>query len=212
MASSKEYLVDLLRDDMGFDGMLVTDYNEIANLHQFHYVAEDMEGAVALAMKDTSIDMSMNPPLRTEFADAVINLVKTGKVPEARVDASVSRILALKEWLGLLDDPLHLLNDFPEVEASVGSEADQQVALALARESIVLLENQQDLLPLQPRKLLGKKILVTGQGCHSLGMQWGDGHCTGKAHTATAFLLTARRFTRGSVSDFPCPRSGTTLA
>lgn len=173
MASSKEYLVDLLRDEMGFEGMLVTDYNEIANLHQFHFVAEDMPEAVELAMKDTSIDMSMNPPLAVGFADAVLDLVRRGVVLEGRVDASVARVLALKEWLGLLDNPFHLLDDFPLLEASVGSAADKEAALALARESIVLLENPQSLLPLEPATMVGKKIFVTGQGCNSLGMQSG---------------------------------------
>ena len=170
-----------------------------------------MEGAVALAMQDTSIDMSMNPPLRTEFADALLKLVRAGRVPEARVDASVSRVLALKEWLGLLDDPLHLLNDFPDVEASVGSDDDRQAALALARESIVLLENSDDLLPLHPRKLVGKKVLVTGQGCHSLGMQsggwtlhWQGAHRNGIfTHGQTFFEGIRERFPLSEVWYHP---------
>jgi len=173
MASSREYLVDLLREEMGFEGMLVTDYNEIANLHQFHFVAENMRESVRLAMLDTSIDMSMNPPLAVGFADALLDLIKAGVVPEARVDTSVARVLALKEWLGLLDDPFHLLDAFPALEASVGSPKDKAVALALARESIVLLENPDGLLPLDPDRMAGKRILVTGRGCHSLGMQSG---------------------------------------
>ncbi len=86
-------------------------------------------------------------------------------------------MLALKEWVGLLDDPLHMLDDFPEVEASVGSEADKAVALELARESIVLLENRRGFLPLLDaaagKRRPPRKIFVTGRGCHSLGLQTG---------------------------------------
>lgn len=106
--------------------------------------------------------------------------VKTGAVPESRLDASVARILALKEWVGLLDDPLHMLDDFPAVEASVGSAADQAAALQLARESIVLLENRRGFLPLLDsppaagsKRRPPRRIFVTGRGCDSLGLQTG---------------------------------------
>lgn len=108
--------------------------------------------------------------------------VKTGVIPESRIDASAARILALKEWVGLLDDPLHMLDDYPDVEASVGSDEDKAVALDLARESIVLLENRRGVLPLLGGEGTGygekprpppRKIFVTGRGCHSLGLQSG---------------------------------------
>lgn len=96
--------------------------------------------------------------------------MKDGKVSESRLDTSVRRILDLKELLGLLDNPNHLLDDFPEVEKSVGSDVDKAKALKLARESIVLLEND-GILPLD--RSTSSKIFVTGRNCHSLGHQVG---------------------------------------
>lgn len=203
---------------------------QIANLHQFHFVAEDMTEAVRLAMQDTSIDMSMNPPMATGFFESLIHLVragdaltgimymhqsthnptptrpqqhqqvKTGAIPESRLDASVARVLALKEWLGLLDDPLHMLDDFPEVERSVGSEEDKAAALQLARESIVLLENRRGFLPLLDpaagKRRPPRRIFVTGRGCNSLGLQtggWSIHWCVGVS------LIGWRRLTHSLV-------------
>ncbi len=101
MASSKRYLNDLLRDEMKFEGMLVTDWNEINNLHTFHKVADSLKDAVRIAMLQTSIDMSM-VPYDASFADYLWELVEEGAVPEGRVDASAARILQTKKRLGIM--------------------------------------------------------------------------------------------------------------
>lgn len=95
LASSRRYLVDVLRGRMGFLGMLVTDYAEIANLEYHHRVSGGAEDSVFMAMEDTSIDMSM-VPLDASFADTLLGLVRGGKVSQNRIERSVRRVLALK--------------------------------------------------------------------------------------------------------------------
>eukprot|EP01137_Pigoraptor_chileana_P005602 Opistho-2@48886 len=112
VASSSQYLKKLLRDELGFDGMMVTDYQEIEDLHDFHRIADTQIEAVRIAMEDTTIDMSM-VPLDTTFADNLIALVKSGDVPEDRVTVSASRILQLKKDMGLFS------NAFPNKDSAV---------------------------------------------------------------------------------------------
>jgi len=146
MASSSEHLTDLLRDELGFDGVLVTDYKEIENLHSWHHVAATESDAVAIAMTDTSIDMSM-VPTDGSFGSLLPALVEAGDVDEARVDASVLRILALKEKLGLMAEPVPPLSD--PLVATVGSAADWAACKRGAARSLVLLKNDGAVLPLQ---------------------------------------------------------------
>lgn len=95
VASSRRYLVDILRGRLQFLGMLVTDYMEIVNLDNHHGVSGSAEESVGLAMGDTSIDMSM-VPTDASFTEALLLLVKEGKVSENRINRSVRRILSLK--------------------------------------------------------------------------------------------------------------------
>lgn len=95
LASSRRYLVDILRGRLGFLGMLVTDYAEIANLEHHHRVSAGQEESVFMAMEDTSIDMSM-VPLDATFAETLLRLVRDGTVSNNRIERSVRRILALK--------------------------------------------------------------------------------------------------------------------
>jgi beta-glucosidase len=90
MVSSKEYLKDLLRYELGFKGFLVTDYGEINGLHGEHAIAKDNREAVKIAMRDTSIDMSMTA-WDTDFAVDLIDLVNKGELPVERLDESVAR-------------------------------------------------------------------------------------------------------------------------
>lgn len=95
VVSSRRYLIDVLRGRLGFLGMLVTDYAEIANLEHHHGVSQDPKDSVYLAMEDTSIDMSM-VPLDASFAETLLGLVRARRVSENRINRSVRRILALK--------------------------------------------------------------------------------------------------------------------
>ena len=100
LISNSEYLNDLLRDDMGFDGLLVSDFQEIENLYLFHKVTNSQENAVKMSVQDTSIDMSMIP-VDYLFYNTMEDLVGSGEVSEERLDSSVDRIMEVKDKLGL---------------------------------------------------------------------------------------------------------------
>ena len=152
LAASGRLLKGLLRQRLGFGGMLVTDWAEIENLHSFHRVAASAEDAVLLAMGETSIDMSM-VPTDTSFPRILQALVRAGKVDEARLDTSVRRVLELKAWLGILPPPAHAPPGSaatvtgPEalntaLGASVGDAAGRQLSLDAARAAVTLLLNR----------------------------------------------------------------------
>lgn len=167
MASSFAYLTKLLRHDMQFKGVLVTDYNEIKNLHSWHSIADSDESAVNIAMSDTTIDMSM-VPTDSSFFTSLLSLVEQGLVPESRLDVSVRRILELKERLGILDNPIPGLDD-PKI-SMIGQKSDIELSYHAARDSITLLKNDDSVLPL-PASI--QRILVTGPTANSLRMQTG---------------------------------------
>ncbi|KAI8375547.1 glycoside hydrolase superfamily [Blakeslea trispora] len=157
VVSSNKYLRKLLRDEMKFQGMLVTDYEEIENLHTKHMVAATHKDAVRMAIGDTSIDMSMVPK-NVIFFESMMKLVNEGAIPMERVDESVARLLQLKKDLGLLE-PEGWRAD-KKLQLRMQEESDIQVSLESARESITLLKNENATLPLDTKKI--KKILVLG--------------------------------------------------
>ncbi len=148
----KHLLTDILRDEMGFKGLVVTDWADIRYLYERHKVAGSLKEAVRLAV-EAGIDMSMTP-VTFDFADLLIELVKEGTVAESRLDLSVGRILTVKEKLGLFEKTHHKFADYPDF----GSAAHQGISLQSATESIVLLKNEDGILPLSKNK----KVLVTG--------------------------------------------------
>ncbi|CAN0030208.1 unnamed protein product, partial [Laminaria digitata] len=181
LASSRKFLVDVLRGRMGFLGMLVTDYAEIVNLEGHHKVSAGPEESVFMAMEDTSIDMSM-VPLDATFAETLLGLVRAGQVSENRIERSVRRVLALKESLGLLDSPVPSLQS--PLLNQVGGAEDREAALNAAREAITLLKNRDmpssgtgndggggRALPLVRSRT--KKLLLVGPACDSLQLQSG---------------------------------------
>lgn len=158
---SKKLLNDLLRDELGFDGVLLTDIKDIWKVYEEHRGAFSEKDATLRAI-EASIDMSMACN-SFDFIDIMKELVAEGKITEDRIDQSVRRILRLKYDLGLFDNPfprrdrLHRLN----------SEEHVAEAIQMAEESIVLLKNENNILPLQAQ---GKRILVTGFAAHSKKM------------------------------------------
>lgn len=184
MASSNFYLQQLLREQMGFtNGFMVTDYAEIENQYTWHHVADSQEDAVFRSISRTSIDMSMIP-LDTSFPQYLLQLVQEGSIPEARIDESVARILAIKEELGLLDTWRNGKRmETPEQRAvrasitdSVGSVADREAALAVARQAVVLLQNNNATLPLTSRQRkhgATLNVLLTGPSADSISYQTG---------------------------------------
>lgn len=157
--SSRYYLTDILRGELGFDGFVVTDWEDINNLYKRERVAEDEREAIKMAILAGN-DMSMIPYDYKSFCTKLVDLVRTGEVPEARIDEAVGNILRVKFRLGLFDEP------YPNTTLGAGfaTVESENVSLEAAREAITLLENRDGLLPLAE----DVKVLVTGPAADSL--------------------------------------------
>ena len=164
--ANKWLMTDLLRGEWGFDGFVVSDYTGDQELIE-HGFAADAREATKLAFM-AGVDMSMQSGF---YREHLPDLVRSGEVPEAKLNESVRRVLMLKHMLGLFEDPFRRIDIGREAARSM-----QPAALALAREagrkSIVMLKNEGDLLPL-PRS--GKRIALIGpfaSGQHDLVGPW----------------------------------------
>ncbi|GAO30588.1 beta-glucosidase [Geofilum rubicundum JCM 15548] len=156
--ASYQMLTELLKDELGFTGLVVTDWNDINNLHNRDRVAKDAKEAVKMAI-NAGIDMSMIP-YSLDFCDYLVELVNDGEVPMARIDDAVRRILNTKHKLGLFETPVTHYEDYP----LFGSEAFTDDAHKMAQESMTLLKNEDQVLPL-PKDA---RILVTGPNANSM--------------------------------------------
>lgn len=152
--ASRRLLTDVLRGELGFRGVVITDWQDIENLVTKYHVADTMVDAVALAI-NAGIDVSMIPLNAPEFVTSVEQAVAQGKISEARIDESVARVLRLKFELGLFEDPYA---DPDQANAVVEDPADRPLARDAARKSLVLLENDGTL----PFRRSVRKLLVTG--------------------------------------------------
>lgn len=155
---SKYILQDILRKELGFDGVVVSDWEDIIRLHSRHRVAESPRAAVVMGV-NAGIDMSMVPS-DYSFYDLLLEAVKKGEVSTARINEAVKRILILKMRLGLFDNPY----PEPEAIANFGKSEYEEVALQAAHEAITLLKNKDLILPLTK----DKKILLAGPGAQSV--------------------------------------------
>lgn len=155
--ASAKYLTQWLKEDLNWDGMIITDWADINNLFSREHVAKDKKDAIRLAI-NAGIDMSMDP-YSVDFCVLLKELVEEGEVPMSRIDDAVSRILRLKYRLGLFDAPDTRAEDHPQFGCAEFAEK----SLHAAEETMVLLKNEGQLLPLQ-----GQRILVTGPNANQI--------------------------------------------
>ena len=155
---SKFLLTNILRKELGFQGVIVTDWEDIIRLHTRHFVAATPLEAVAMGV-NAGIDMSM-VPMDFSFYNLLIEAVQKKMVQINRIDEAVSRILLLKFKLGLFDNP------YPEATAKLnfGKASSQLLALDAARESMTLLKNADNILPLKK----SARILIAGPAAQTI--------------------------------------------
>jgi beta-glucosidase len=151
-------LKNVLWGELGFQGFVVSDWQDVEKLVTVHHIAANEKEATRIAVL-AGIDMSMVPS-DYRFSDLLLALVQEGKVPVSRVDEAVRRILTVKYQMGLFDDPLRGM----EAKTVIGSPESRQASLEAARESITLLKNESHTLPLSKTA----HILVTGPDADSL--------------------------------------------
>ena len=156
--ASYEYMTKWLKEDLGWDGFLVTDWADINNLFSREHVAKDKKDAIRIAI-NAGIDMSMDP-YSVEFCVLLKELVQEGKVKMSRIDDAVRRILRAKYRLGLFEKP----NTGGKGYEKFGSDEFAAASLKAAEESEVLLKNEGNILPLAK----GKKILLTGPNANQM--------------------------------------------
>ncbi|MEP2023909.1 MAG: glycoside hydrolase family 3 N-terminal domain-containing protein [Reichenbachiella sp.] len=175
--ASKYYLQDILRGELGFEGLAVSDWEDIIRLHIRHQVAATPKEAVKIAV-NAGIDMSM-VPTDYSFYDYLVELVNEGEVSMKRIDEAVYRILKLKFDVGLFD------NAYPEEAAiaNFGKAEYADVALNAALESITLLKNEEDVLPLSK----SSKVLFTGPGANNIGALHGSWSYTWQGDAESAY-------------------------
>ncbi len=156
--ANKELLTRWLKEDLNWDGMLVTDWSDINNLYIREQIARDKKEAISIAI-NAGIDMCMEP-YKVDFCVLLKELVLEGKVPMERIDDATRRILRLKYRLGLFDRPNTPQEDYP----LFGGKEHALLALEACEESEVLLKNKNNILPLKP----GVRMLVTGPNANSM--------------------------------------------
>ncbi len=147
-----ELLTVWLKEGLQWDGMIVTDWADIANLYTREKIAVDYKDAIRISI-NAGVDMSMIP-YDVNFCPLLIELVKEGKVSEERIDDAARRIIRMKVRLGLIDEPNTYLEDYPKFQG----EEIRQACYEAAAESITLLKNEDNTLPLKPET----RILVAG--------------------------------------------------
>ncbi|KAG0321283.1 hypothetical protein BGZ99_004024 [Dissophora globulifera] len=163
VVSSHFYLTELLRHRLGFQGMLVTDWQELDRLYTEHRTAPSLKDAAFQCLKQTSVDMVMVPESES-FSVNAMALVQERKLDKQRLVESVAKILQLKKDLGLFEQPL----SDPKLLPSVGSQQDIEAARNAARESITVLKNDKSVLPLVRSMKTNGRIVVTGPAANSI--------------------------------------------
>ena len=177
MHANKEFLTGWLKEETGWEGVLITDWADINNLYTREMVAKDKKDALRIAI-NAGIDMIMEP-YSCDACGYLIELVKEGKIPMSRIDDACRRVLRMKYRLDLFKNPTQKLKNYPKF----GGEEFAKLALEGATESMVLLKNEGNILPLQH----GKKILLTGPNANQMRCLDGGWSYTWQGHRADEF-------------------------
>lgn len=175
--ANRELLTVWLKDELGWDGMIVTDWADINNLYTRERVAADKKEAIEMAI-NAGIDMSMDP-YSTDFCTLLKELVQEGRVSQERIDDATRRVLRLKYRLGLFKTPDTFPKDYPQF----GSKAHCELALRAAEESEILLKNSDNILPLKK----GVKILLAGPNANSMRCLNGGWSYSWQGHIADRY-------------------------
>ena len=162
VVGSHFYLTELLRNRLGFEGMLVTDWAEVDWLFTEHRSVPSLEDAMAQCLKQISVDMVMVPESES-FAKDAVTLVQEGRLERGRLVESVAKVLQLKKDVGLFEQPL----SDPALLSLVRSQQDVEAAKGAVRESVTVLKNEGGVLPLSKKKANGK-IFMTGPAANSV--------------------------------------------
>ena len=177
MHANKDILTGWLKEETGWDGVLITDWADINNLYTREMVAKDKKDALRIAI-NAGIDMIMEP-YSCDACGYLVELVKEGKIPMSRIDDACRRVLRMKYRLDLFKNPIQKLKNYPKF----GGEEFAKLALEGATESMVLLKNEGNILPLQH----GKKILLTGPNANQMRCLDGGWSYTWQGHRADEF-------------------------
>ena len=182
MHANKDILTGWLKEETGWDGVLITDWADINNLYTREMVAKDKKDALRIAI-NAGIDMIMEP-YSCDACGYLIELVKEGKIPMSRIDDACRRVLRMKYRLDLFKNPTQKLKNYPKF----GGEEFAKLALEGATESMVLLKNEklQDGNPVLPLAK-GKKILLTGPNANQMRCLDGGWSYTWQGHRTDEF-------------------------
>ncbi|HEY1113183.1 MAG TPA: glycoside hydrolase family 3 N-terminal domain-containing protein [Chitinophagaceae bacterium] len=156
---NKHILTDILKNELGFTGFIVTDWQDIENIAKRDKIAKNNKEALMLAI-NAGIDMSMIPYNYKEFCEDLVALVKEGKVAQSRIDDAVRRVLRVKYELDLFTTPVTTVASYPKF----GSKEFEQAAYQTAAESVTLLKNNANTLPIRKNE----RVLVTGPNANTM--------------------------------------------
>ncbi len=153
--------IRILKEDMGFEGFIVSDWNSVQNTSPSTYRDQVITGI------NSGIDMLMEVDRFKETRQIISDAIKSGEIPEQRADDAVRRIIKVKQDLGLFEDPM--CEHLETRQSETGSEEYRALAEKAVEKSLVLLKNEGDLLPLKE----GSKVYVTGPAADNASVQCG---------------------------------------
>ena len=191
-ASGDKYLLrDVLKNKWGFNGFVISDWASIREMIPWGFSKDEKEAAISAVEAGTDMDMEGGI-----YVPYLIDLVKQGKVKQEFVDDAVRRILRVKYELGLFDNPYRFLDEKREKEV-IGSKANREAVLDMAKKSIVLLKNDTNLLPL---KKSGQKIVLLGSLAESKNSPLGSWRIAADSNTAVSVLEGMQQYKGNSLN------------